>query len=171
MLTLLSSRCRVFAKLLADDASIPKFWSGSNHLLHLLAAKPHLITPEAQYNTYADQVIGIVRMWPPEYIPHSSPFLGCFILGPAAMHLRVTLAHRRQDLAAETAAATHGVGVLHAASLEEELLRLVLSHIAQFWKFGSLLLGNETPIFQLKPLEHVCMVETGFADLEQTSPI
>jgi len=69
-------------------------------------------------------------MWPPEFIPYASPFIGCLVLGPAALHLRVAMGRRQ-------AAGDRS----DAASLEEELLKLALSHIAMYWRFGALLLG------------------------------
>ncbi|RKK75172.1 hypothetical protein BFJ69_g7921 [Fusarium oxysporum] len=121
--------CRVFVKLLHEDASTPRFWSSSRNLLTPLAAEPQFGAPEARCHIYTDQIIRIIRMWPPEFIPYASPFIGCLVLGPAALHLRVAMGHRQ-------AAGDRS----DAASLEEELLKLALSHIAMYWRFGALLL-------------------------------
>ncbi|KAM5353280.1 hypothetical protein ACJZ2D_016819 [Fusarium nematophilum] len=121
--------CRVFVKLLTEGVSTPRFWSSSRNLLTPLAAESQFGVSEAKYRVYTDRIIRIIRLWPPEHIPSASPFIGCLILGPAAMHLRVAMGCRQaaQDQSA-------------AASLEEELLKLALSHIAKFWRLGALLL-------------------------------
>ncbi|KAH7124481.1 hypothetical protein EDB81DRAFT_911227 [Dactylonectria macrodidyma] len=121
---------RVFIKLLSEGVSTPKFWSSSRNLLTPLAAESQFGASEAKYRADTDQLIRIIRMWPPEFIPCTSPFIGCLVLGPAAMHLRVAMGSRR---VARDKCST-------AASLEEELLKLALSHIAKFWKLGALLL-------------------------------
>ncbi|KAH7121717.1 fungal-specific transcription factor domain-containing protein [Dactylonectria macrodidyma] len=121
--------CRVFVKLLNEGASTPRFWSSSRNLLTPLAAESQFGASEAKYRVYTDRIIRIIRLWPPEYIPSASPFIGCLVLGPAAMHLRVAMGCRQAARDQST-----------AASLEEELLKLALSHMAQFWRLGALLL-------------------------------
>jgi hypothetical protein len=67
-------------------------------------------------------------MWCPEFIPFASPFLGCIILGPAGINLRVAKdLSRRAD---------------GASDLEVELVKLALAHSARFWKISSTLLGE-----------------------------
>ncbi|WKT45361.1 hypothetical protein QSH57_010214 [Fusarium oxysporum f. sp. vasinfectum] len=134
--------CRVFVKLLHEDASTPRFWSSSRNLLTPLAAESQFGAPEARYHIYTDQIIRIIRMWPPEFIPYASPFIGCLVLGPAALHLRVAMGRRQ-------AAGDRS----DAASLEEELLKLALSHIAMYWRFGALLLDFANSITAAKQLE------------------
>lgn len=123
----------MFIKLLSEGVSSPKFWSSSNHLLAPLAAESQFGNCEAKHRVHTDQVIQIIRMWPPDYIPYNSPFIGCLILGPAAMHLRVSMRTRQAH------------DELCVASIEEELLKLALSHIARFWRIGSLLYGLAVP--------------------------
>ncbi|KAF2009475.1 hypothetical protein BU24DRAFT_75665 [Aaosphaeria arxii CBS 175.79] len=124
--------CRVFIKFLSEGVTSPKIRTVSTDLLAPLAAESQFGTSEAMYRTYADNIFNIIKVWPPEYIPFNPPFLGCLLLGPAAMHLRVAINDDRED------------------RLEIEMLKLALSQIGQFWKFGSLLLDIANSLIAAK---------------------
>jgi hypothetical protein len=83
------------------------------------------------YRPCSEQIFQTIRRWPPEYIPYNSPFLGCLISGPAAVHLRVAKEMRKTANAQGESVCT-----------EVDVLILALTNIAKFWKIGSILLGE-----------------------------
>lgn len=58
--------------------------------------------------------------------------MGCLIIGPAAIYLKVA-----RDLRKGTNPSGHNLGI------EAELLTLVLAQMARFWKLGTAILGEE----------------------------
>jgi hypothetical protein len=105
--------------------------SSENHLLAPLAAASKFKACTADFHSYAERVFNVVQMWDPAYIALNSPFLGCLVLGPAAINLRVAIDVKRNPSASG-----------RFSGLELDLLILVIRHIARFWGFGSVLLGK-----------------------------
>jgi hypothetical protein len=75
-------------------------------------------------------------MWPPTYIPYSSPFIGGLVIGPAAMFLRVAMDRR-----------IVGDNGRSLPNVEVEMLKLCVAHIARFWRIGSMFLGKSEDVF------------------------
>lgn len=122
------TRCRTFVSFLRESAGTDFPKNSKNDLLAPLAGRSHFGVRSLDYRLYAQQVFRTLRMWCPEFIPFASPFLGCIILGPAAINLRVAKdLSRRAD---------------GASDLEVELVKLTLAHSARFWKISSTLLGE-----------------------------
>lgn len=101
-----------------------------NQLLAPLAAKSQFVARKMDYRPYAEQVFRSIRRWSPEHIPFNSPFIGCLILGPAAINLRVAMGLRKHTHAGQ-----------ESITIEADLLKLALEHIAKFWSIGSVMLG------------------------------
>lgn len=89
-----------------------------------------------EYRPYTEQIIRCIRRWSPEHIPYSSPFIGCLILGPAAIHVRVAKGIRD--------AVNDGN---ESQYVEAHLLELTLGHIARYWGIGSAILGKAYKYF------------------------
>jgi hypothetical protein len=120
-----------------------------NKLLAPLAAENSWNVSTKSYQTYAEQVFHLVQKWPPAYIPFSSPMIGGMVLGPAAMFFRVALDRDRENE--------------NQLGMECEMLKLCLTHIARFWKIGSVFLGKSSSFVaihldadQLQKLQHRC---------------
>lgn len=115
-------------------SSLMKVYRLPIKLLASLTAESHFGNCEAKYRLYSDQIILTIRMWPSDYIPYNGPSIGCLLLGPAGIHLQVSMATRQ--------AYDDSCG----PSLEEELLKLAISQIERFWRFGSLFYGLAIPL-------------------------
>jgi hypothetical protein len=128
-------RARVFIKFLREKTTKSKVTMSSNNLIAPLAGlDSQFKTRTSNYRALSEKVFHIIKLWPPPYIPYNSPFIGCLILGPAAINLRVAIdrAKAKNDGKAST-------------SPEVEMLKLVLGHIGKVWKLGSILLGKVNP--------------------------
>ena len=68
---------------------------------------------------FCSRLIRIVQNWPPEYMPFSSPFIGCCFINP-------------WDALAE------GPNLPSVQSYE--LAKLLLAHYSQYWKIGAALI-------------------------------
>lgn len=121
--------CRTFIHFLSDSTSSDACSPSTNHLLAPLAAGAQFGERKKDYRPYADQVFRTIRIWSPEYIPYHTPLIGCLILGPAAINLRVA-----KDLSKSAKADKNCFGI------QGELLKLTLTRISEFWKIGSILL-------------------------------
>lgn len=119
--------CQVFVRFLSESASSSVTPCSKNHLLAPLAADSQFGTHTIKYRPYTEQVFRIIRRWTPEYIPYNSPFIGCLLLGPAAIHLRATFDGSKNK---------------NARCIEADLLKLTLAHVARFWKIGIVLEGK-----------------------------
>lgn len=112
--------------------------SSKNQLLAPLAAASKFGARKMDYRPYAEQVYRCIRQWSPEHIPYNSPFIGCLILGPAAIHMRVA----------------KGLGSVpdterKSPCIEVELLKLALGHVARYWGIGSAILGETSILMSI----------------------
>ena len=122
--------CQIFVRFLSESASPSLSSSSENQLLAPLAAGSQFGAHTLVYRPYTEQIFRTIRRWSPEYIACASPFIGCLILGPAAIHLRVTNE-------------TMGTNPeCRSACIETDLIKLALTHIARFWKIGLVLQGK-----------------------------
>lgn len=129
-------RAKVFVKFFDESmASVagPKLGTSSEQLLAPLAAAGLFRIRTVGYRCFTDQVLRIIKAWPPEYLPYCHPFLGCLFLGPAAIHARVI----KHDISRKQGSRTR-----EQCGVEMEIVRLALSQLARTWKFGALLLGK-----------------------------
>lgn len=124
-------RCQTFVRFITEKASLNLSSNSKNQLLAPLAAASKFGAREMDYRPYAEQVYRCIRQWPPEYIPCNSPFIGCLVLGPAAIHMRVA---KGLGSGSDTGR--------KPPFIEAELLKLALGHIARFWGIGSAILGE-----------------------------
>ncbi len=78
---------------------------------------------------HANDVVRAIKAWSSDYIAYASPFLGCSLVGPAAMHF---LPHTP---------GSRGQG----ASIDRELVNLVIVQVAKYWPIGTTLLRKFAP--------------------------
>lgn len=127
------SRSRSFIRFARERASDACGGTRPEGLLAQFTAGPHLNACVEKYRPYAEQIIRVIQKWSPIYIPHTSPFIGCLVLGPAGINLRVAMERGKLS--------NDGKFI---PSVDVEILKLTLSHFARFWKIGSKLLGTMT---------------------------
>ena len=82
--------------------------------------------------------------------------IGGLVLGPAAIFFRVAMDRARDDNGAKSALGVDG-----------EMLKLCLSHLARFWKIGSVFLGTSTRIYLIM-MYHRAPVLTIHADIAKS---
>jgi hypothetical protein len=119
-------------RFLSETVAGSKIGGPSEQLLTALAAGGLFEVQTAEYRCFTDQVLRIIKAWPPEYISCSHPFVSCLIIGPAAIHARV-LKHDKLDQASDSRG---------QSEIDMEVLKLALSHLAKAWKFGALIVGK-----------------------------
>ena len=119
-------------KFLSESVAGSKIGGPSEQLLTALAAGGLFEVQTADYRCLTDQVLNIIKAWPPKYISCSHPFGSCLIIGPAAIHARV-LKHDMLDPASNSR---------EQSEIDLEVLKLALSHLAKPWKFGALIVGE-----------------------------
>ncbi|RFU27357.1 hypothetical protein B7463_g8981, partial [Scytalidium lignicola] len=135
--------CRTFIRFLSESENSVTCSHSTNQLFASLAAGSRIGACKMDYRPYTDDILRAIRIWSPECIPYNSPFMGCLIIGPAAIYLRVA-----KDLRKGTNADGHTPGI------EAELLTLALAQMARFWKIGSGILdGNACGERNNKPPE------------------
>ena len=137
------SRSRSFIRFAHERASDACGGSRPEGLLAQFTAGPHLDACLDNHRPYAEQIIRVIQKWSPIYIPHTSPFIGCLVLGPAGINLRVAM--ERGKLAKDGR---------FIPSVDVEILKLTLSHFARFWKIGSKLLGTTSFLPQIAVHSH-----------------
>ncbi|KAK5310781.1 hypothetical protein LTR93_011936 [Exophiala xenobiotica] len=121
---------QTFIKFLREKTTKSKVTMSSNNLIAPLAGlDSQFETRTSNYRALPEDVFHVIKLWPPTYIPYNSPFNGCLILGPAAIHLRVAIDRAKAKNDAKS-----------SAGPEVEMLKLALGHTGRFWKFGSILL-------------------------------
>lgn len=125
-----SCSTRTFIKFISESVSKATPVSPGNHLLEPLAARNQFGIGIDNYRPHAEQLFHTISLWSPAYIPYCSPFIAGLLLGPAAIFLRVAMASRRTTDAPTT-----------SSTMEVELIKLALSHIARYWGLASHLLG------------------------------
>ncbi|KAK5044481.1 hypothetical protein LTR84_010762 [Exophiala bonariae] len=123
--------CLTFIRFLQETVSRgdPNPLEGNN-LLSPLAGESHYSHRRLNYERMADNLLQIMQMWPAEYIAYNSPFIGCLMLGPAGMNVRVAL--QREKSAKCTG---------NRPNIDIEMLRLALSQISRYWKIGDEMLA------------------------------
>jgi hypothetical protein len=127
-------------RFLTESVAGSKIGAPSEQLLTALAAGGLFEVQTADYRCFTEQVLRIIKAWPPEYISCSHPFGGCLILGPAAIHARVL----KQDML-DQVSDSRG-----QSEIDMEVLKLALSHLAKTWKFGALIFGELASAVYLK---------------------
>jgi hypothetical protein len=125
-------RVKIFLKFLGESVAGPKLGTSSEQLLTPLAAAGLFEVQTADYHCFTDQVLRVLKVWPPEYISCCHPFVSCLILGPAAIHARV-IKHDKLD---------QGSNSREQSEVDMKILKLALSHLARAWKFGALIVGK-----------------------------
>jgi hypothetical protein len=123
---------KVYVRFLSESVAGSKIGGPSEQLLTALAAGGLFEVQTAKYRCFTDQVLRIIKAWPPEYISCSHPFGSCLIIGPAAIHARV-LKHDMLDQVSDSRG---------QSEIDMEVLKLAISHLARTWKFGALIVGK-----------------------------
>jgi hypothetical protein len=131
---------KIYVRFLTESVAGSKIGAPSEQLLTALAAGGLFEVQTADYRCFTEQVLRIIKAWPPEYISCSHPFGGCLILGPAAIHARVL----EQDML-DQVSDSRG-----QSEIDMEVLKLALSHLAKTWKFGALIFGELASAVYLK---------------------
>jgi hypothetical protein len=131
---------KIYVRFLTESVAGSKIGAPSEQLLTALAAGGLFEVQTADYRCFTEQVLRIIKAWPPEYISCSHPFGGCLILGPAAIHARVL----KQDML-DQVSDSRG-----QSEIDMEVLKLALSHLAKTWKFGALIFGELASAVYLK---------------------
>jgi hypothetical protein len=119
-------------RFLSGSIAGSKIGAPSEQLLTAMAAGGLFEVQTADYRCFTDQVLRIIKAWPPEYMSCSHPFVSCLIIGPAAIHARVL----KNDMLDQTSDSRG------QSEIDLEVLKLALSHLARTWKFGALIVGE-----------------------------
>jgi hypothetical protein len=118
------------ALLFMEDNYVASNWVLGTHLL-LLSARVALERASIPANTaersqiFRTDMLRIVNVWPPEYIAQSHPFICCLFMGDGAEFV-TPLVDATEPL----------------TSLQNHLLKLVISQYTEYWNLASVLLGN-----------------------------
>ena len=125
--------------LLNQNVTDEPIFKASNTLIgrQCIQTTQGLIPPTSlqAFRGHMNHLFRLLRTWSPEFIPFAMPTICYCVVGPAAVTLRLARALGRSPTKSRRT---------DDQTVEEDILTLVLTRLAQYWEIGGLLLGKFT---------------------------